>query len=318
MYPSRSPRRSVTSAGGFTGFVDKILYAATATLALCSLSFATQRMFFDAPPKADEQQVVQSTSATTAGGVARRATRSNEGQERDGSVDPEAPGARDPLRRGPSTAPEPSPAPGVRDGSQPTEAFAAQVGQAADKGSWSLMSAVANVLSFGSGGVSGAPAQATLNTPRASSSAGLPSTGGQVVDVYFGTDEGTVCQPGTREFELTAVPDLYVCVVWKGLSGKYAEQLTFVLPDGNVYQTMTVPFMTIDTPPTVDPMIDIDGRKLEAKRAGWGAKGVTLVTAALPVSGTFITQYRLAGLWTVQVALDGHRVDHNNFELVTP
>ncbi len=181
-----------------------IIYAVTATLVLCSLSTAKQ-MFFDAPPKADEQQVVQSTSATTAGGVARRETRSNEGQERDGSVDPEAPGARDPLRQ--------SPAPGARDGSQPTEAVGAQVGQAADKGSWSLTSAVANVLSFGSGGVSGAPTQATSNTPRAS----LPSTGGQVVDVYFGTDEGTACQPGTREFELTAVPDLYVCVVWKGL-----------------------------------------------------------------------------------------------------
>ncbi len=299
-------RRGVTSPGlGGTDIATMIIYAVTATLVLCSLSTAKQ-MFFDAPPKADEQQVAQSTSATTAGGVGRGATRSDEGQERDGSVDPEAPGARDPLRQ--------SPAPGARDGSQPTEAVGAQVGQAADKGSWSLTSAVANVLSFGSGGVSGAPTQATSNTPRAS----LPSTGGQVVDVYFGTDEGTACQPGTREFELTAVPDLYVCVVWKGLSGKYAEQLTFVLPDGNVYQTMTVPFMTIDMPPTVDPMIDIDGRKLEAKRAGWGAKGVTLVTAALPVSGTFITQYRLAGLWTVQVALDGHRVDHNNFELVTP
>ncbi len=305
-------RRGVTSPGlGGTDIATMIIYAVTATLVLCSLSTAKQ-MFFD------EQQVVQSTSPTTAGGMGRGATRSHEGREGDESVDPEAPGARDPLRRDPSTAPEQSPAPDARDGSQPTEAVVAQVGQAADKGSWSLKSAVANVLSFGSGGVAGAPAQATSNTPRASSAAGLPSTGGQVVDVYFGTDEGTACQPGTREFALTAVPDLYVCVVWRGLSGKYAEQLTFVLPDGNVYQTMTVPFMTIDMPPTVDPMIDIDGRKLEAKRAGWGANGVTLVTAALPVSGTFITQYRLAGVWTVQVALDGRRVDHNNFELLTP
>jgi hypothetical protein len=288
----------------------KLIYAATATLVLCSVSLAAQRMFLDTRPNAAEEQVVESTSPTTAGGVARRPTRSHEGREGDESVDP----AQDPLRRGPSTPQEPSPALGARDGSQPTEAVTPQVGQAAGKGSWSLMSAVANVLSLGSGGASTAPAQATPNTPRAGSSA----TGGQVVDVYFGTDEGTVCQPGTREFELTAVPDLYVCVVWRGLSGKYAEQLTFVLPDGNVYQTMTVPFMTIDMPPTADPMIDIGGRKLEAKRAGWGANGITLVTAALPVSGTFITQYNLAGVWTVQVALDGHRIDHNNFEFLTP
>jgi hypothetical protein len=288
----------------------KLIYAATATLVLCSVSLAAQRMFLDTRPNAAEEQVVESTSPTTAGGVARRPTRSHEGREGDESVGP----AQDPLRRGPSTPQEPSPALGARDGSQPTEAVTPQVGQAAGKGSWSLMSAVANVLSLGSGGASTAPAQATPNTPRAGSSA----TGGQVVDVYFGTDEGTVCQPGTREFELTAVPDLYVCVVWRGLSGKYAEQLTFVLPDGNVYQTMTVPFMTIDMPPTADPMIDIGGRKLEAKRAGWGANGITLVTAALPVSGTFITQYNLAGVWTVQVALDGHRIDHNNFEFLTP
>jgi hypothetical protein len=306
----------VTPPGvGGLAIATKIIYAVTAVLVLCSVSMAAQHMFFDVSPKADEQQVVESTSATTAGGVARRPARPNAGQARDESAEPEAPEpAREPLRRGPAIPREPSPASGARDASQPTEAVGAQVGQAADRGSWSLVSAVANVLSLGSGGASTAPAPATPNTPRAS----LSSTGGQVVDVYFGTDEGTVCQAGTREFELTAVADLYVCVAWRGLSGKYAEQLTFVLPDGNVYQTMTVPFMTIDMPPTADPMIDIGGRKLEAKRAGWGANGVALVTAALPVSGTFITQYRLAGVWTVQVGLDGRRIDHNNFELLTP
>src|SRR5260370_24801051 len=137
-YHSRSTRRSMdgsrrggTPPGlGGTDIATMIIYAVTATLVLCSLSTAKQ-MFFD------EQQVVQSTSPTTAGGMGRGATRSHEGREGDESVDPEAPGARDPLRRGPSTPPEHSPPPGARDGSHPTEARGAQVRPAAGKGSGS-------------------------------------------------------------------------------------------------------------------------------------------------------------------------------------
>ena len=40
------------------------------------------------------------------------------------------------------------------------------------------------------------------------------------------------------------------------------------------------------------------------------------MTAALPISGTFITQYSLTGLWTVQVALDGQGLDHDYFDLL--
>jgi len=290
----------------------KLIYAATATLVLCSVSLAAQRMFFDTRPNAAQELVVESTSPTTAAGVARRPTRSHEGREGDESVDP----AQDPLRRGPSTPQEPSPALGARDGSQPTEAVGTQVGQAADKGSRSLMSVAANVLSFGSGGVSGAPAAAKV-TP-APERVGAPASRVQVGDVFFSTDEGSACQAGSREFQLTEVPNLYVCVALKGLSGKYAEKLTFVLPDGNIYQTMTVPFMTADMPANADPNIQVDGRTLEAKRAGWGANGVTFVTAALPVAGTYITQYTLAGVWTVRVGLDGNQVGREYFELLTP
>ena len=134
--------------------------------------------------------------------------------------------------------------------------------------------------------------------------------------VRFGTSEDTVCHSDERQFRFEDVEDLYVCVAWTGLSGKYAEQVMFLSPDGNVYQTVTIAFMTVDTPATADPMIEVEGRKLVAKRAGWGASGTTLVTARLPVSGTFITQYSLAGLWTVQVALNGKSLDHDSFDLI--
>jgi hypothetical protein len=183
---------------------------------------------------------------------------------------------------------------------------------AATQPAWSKALSVLAGVSSGGGGTTAAPATAA---PTSMSPPAPTSHGGKVRAVLFGTHEDTVCHSGDREFRLEDVGDLYVCVVWAGLSGKYAERLTFVSPDGHVYQMVTVPFMTTDTPATVDPMIEVDGRKLEAKRAGWGSNGAVLVTTALPVSGTFITQFSLAGVWTVQVGLDGQSLDHDYFEL---
>lgn len=312
--PLDARRNVVTSGGAGTGVAMNVIYAALATLILFVVSAEARRIFFEPRPTADEQ-LVQSTAPAAAGGVARRAAGSSEGREGEGAIDPGVAG-EGPMRLDPSTPREQGPALDATDtGSHPTDAASTR---AAGKSSWNVMSTLVHTLSSGGEAVSGAPANNTKSAPsRSDPAASLRSRGGQVADIFFSTDEGTACQPGNREFALTAVPNLYVCVVWKGLSGKYAEQLTFVLPDGNVYQTMTVPFMTIDMPATADPAIEVAGRTLVAKRAGWGANGATLVTAALPVSGTYITQYTLAGLWTVQVALDGHRIDQNNFELLT-
>src|SRR5260370_24592757 len=124
-YHSRSTRRSMdgsrrggTPPGlGGTDIATMIIDAVTATLVLCSLSTAKQ-MFFD------EQQVVQSTSPTTAGGMGRGATRSHEGREGDESVDPEAPGARDPLPREPSPRAGQRPPPDASGRSPPAHGLA--------------------------------------------------------------------------------------------------------------------------------------------------------------------------------------------------
>ena len=305
----------MTSAGGFTGFVDKVLYAVTATLVVCSLSFAAPRMFFGPVVTVDDERA-QSTSPATSQPTAPRAASSGQAGQDEGSTDLRVVPPRT-MPRNPMARPERPGADATTAGSHSGDIVGAQGGQAQDSGSWNLTSVLGTVLSFARGGVAGAAAKATSDPPRVDAPAGRSSSGAQLGDVFFSTDEGSACQPGDREFQLTDVPNLYVCVALKGLSGKYAEKLTFVLPDGNVYQTMTVPFMTADMPANADPRIEVDGRTLEAKRAGWGANGVTLVTAALPVSGTYITQYRLAGLWTVQVALDGQQVGRDNFELLT-
>src|SRR3989442_1307847 len=58
-------------------------------------------------------------------------------------------------------------------------------------------------------------------------------------------------------------------------------------------------------------------RDYPVQAAGWGANGRVLVTAMLPVAGTFITQYNLAGPWTVRVALNGQVVGKDTFELLS-
>ena len=135
-----------------------------------------------------------------------------------------------------------------------------------------------------------------------------------VREVYFGEDEATVCQRGGREFKLDDLRGLYVCIVWSGLAGTYAAQLTFVSPDGNVYQTMTLAFVTAEAPATV-ATVEVQGREHEVKRAGWRGKGETVLVATLPVAGTYITQHNLTGRWTVKISLGGQQIDQDYFTL---
>ena len=292
----------------------KVIYGLAASLLMLSLALALQKTPLSQPRESGAE--IERPASSTAAARVRRVASSGGVASSDGEDDqPLDPAAAAPDRRmtqrsltNPQThgaAPDQAEVT-IAPGSTPTASAPAQPG-------WSKpFSALAGLLSS-SGGTSSAPA--TDPTPSTPSAPRTPHSG-QVTAVRFGTSEDTVCHSDDRRFRFQDVSNLYVCVVWEGLSGKHAEQVTFVSPDGHVYQTVTVPFMTVDTPATVDPLIEVEGRQLEAKRAGWGAKGVTLVTAALPVSGTFITQYSLVGLWTVQVALDGRGLDHDSFDLL--
>jgi hypothetical protein len=145
-------------------------------------------------------------------------------------------------------------------------------------------------------------------------SPGGTANGPQVKDVFLGERAETACQPGARQFRLEDVQGLHVCVVWGGLAGAYAQQVTFVSPDGQVYQTLTQGFATAGTSAT--GTVEVAGRRYDVKAAGWGANGDTLVTAALPVAGTYITKYNIAGLWTVKVALNGELAGQDTFQLL--
>src|SRR5687767_9044045 len=101
---------------------------------------------------------------------------------------------------------------------------------------------------------------------------GAPPT--QVAEVLFGEREETACRPGHRNFVLEDMRDLHVCIVLPELTGTHYAQLTFLSPDGNVYQTMTLAFVTADAPHT-KPAVSLSGRQYKVKRAGWRGKGET-------------------------------------------
>ena len=110
--------------------------------------------------------------------------------------------------------------------------------------------------------------------------------------------QDSACQPKRGSaFSLDTLRDLYICVSTDGLAGSEMK-VTLILSDGNVYQVMTLP---LDS---------------EAGRSRSGGRfGVNGVVTKLPVAGTFITQYNLMGVWSVEVSINGRLIDRENFTL---
>ena len=182
-------------------------------------------------------------------------------------------------------------------------------GSAVDEG-WlnTITATLAGALPFGGGGAAAPGPPVPSEIPSANQM--------EVREVLYSDSADTACLPGNRQFTLEDVRGLYVCVVWLGPAGTYAQQVTFESPDGHVYQTITSAFATAQGAST-GGTLRFGERDYPVQAAGWGADGRVLVTAMLPVAGTFITQYNLAGPWTVRVALNGQVVGKDTFELVS-
>ena len=131
-----------------------------------------------------------------------------------------------------------------------------------------------------------------------------PAEGGrnEPVELFFSESEATACHSHHQTFFLEELRDLYICAIWRGLAGTYVEHLTLILPDGYIYQILTVPFTTPGLPGPAE--VEVAGRHHTVKKAWKAGEGETAVMAVLPVAGTFITEHNLVGRWTVKVALD--------------
>lgn len=100
--------------------------------------------------------------------------------------------------------------------------------------------------------------------------------------VTFCDNPAPGCAAGTS-FSVSVLRDLSIRVQWSNLSpGNHVQTLNFILPDGNVYESMETSFAIAEEP-----------------------VGATTTLQALPVAGTFITERSLTGQWRIEVSLDG-------------
>src|SRR3989441_5437565 len=315
------------SRGGPMRVARSVLYGLVGTLLLFSLVGAVQRGFFGEAPDVGEDRLRQTSRAGR--DVARVVAAPSDGDdvsapadEDDVAIDPaDIDSGQRAAKRGPATRQNGGSAPDqIEAGSSRTSAGDPAVSAPPDRARSNPLSTLAGLFSSAVGGAASVlapnPASAPpLSAPPASTPPPSPQPNRpQVREVFFGEREETVCQPGGREFVLENLRDLQVCIVWAGLSGTYWTQLEFQSPDGHVYQTMTQAFVTPEATATVGT-VEVQGRPYQVRRAGWARPGEAVVVATLPVAGTYITQYNLAGEWMVKISLNGRPIDQGYFTL---
>jgi hypothetical protein len=95
-----------------------------------------------------------------------------------------------------------------------------------------------------------------------------------------------------QNFSLQAVRDLHVMVNWQNLAvGTHAVRVSFLVPSGDLYTAYEQSFAVADE-----------------------SNGAVTTIQALPVAGTWISQRRLIGAWSVTVELDGQQISTLPFQ----
>jgi hypothetical protein len=103
--------------------------------------------------------------------------------------------------------------------------------------------------------------------------------------VSFCDDAEGTCTPATS-FSVASLRDLVMSVNWENLSGGNHTQMIEVLqPGGGLYQASQSSFL-----------------------AGGASQSSLTMTRTVPVAGTWISQRRMTGEWSVRVSLDGKAI----------
>ena len=152
-------------------------------------------------------------------------------------------------------------------------------------------------------------------------------------EIFFCETPDTSCRTTQDTFPIADLRDLFVFVVWPGVSGQHVQTVQFLLPDGSMYSSQKTQF-TIGgqvfvapaasgaqnevgpTPPAPHLMANAN------KTHGEGipsllmkSRGDSAVLSVLPVAGTYITQRNLSGAWRVRVLLDERVALESEFTL---
>jgi hypothetical protein len=170
-----------------------------------------------------------------------------------------------------------------------------------------------------------------------SSGAGLrnrpPQPRPRGAEIFYCETPDTTCRTSQDIFSLAELRDLYVFVVWPGVTGQHVQTLEFLLPDGSKYSSKKTQFILggLTTSSAMAPAFQnevsplpparhlmADANKIHSQGTPsllMKSRGDSSILTVLPVGGTYITQRNLCGTWHVRVLLDERLVLESAFTL---
>jgi hypothetical protein len=153
-------------------------------------------------------------------------------------------------------------------------------------------------------------------------------------EIFYCETPDTSCRTTQNTFPIVDLRDLFVFVVWPGVSGQHVQTVEFLLPDGSIYSTkktrfsiggaspvaaMAPAFKNEVSPAPPAPHLIAEANKIHADGIPtllMKSRGDSSVLTVLPVGGTYITQRNLSGTWRVRVFLDDRLALESEFTLV--
>jgi hypothetical protein len=154
-------------------------------------------------------------------------------------------------------------------------------------------------------------------------------------EIFLCETPDTSCRTTQDTFPLADLRDLFVFVVWPGVSGSHVQTVEFLLPDGSLYSSKKTRFSiggvsaagamapewkneVAPAPPAPHLMADANKTHTEGiSTLLMKSRGDASVLTVLPVGGTYITQRNLSGTWRVRVFLDDRHAVEAAFTLVS-
>jgi hypothetical protein len=153
-------------------------------------------------------------------------------------------------------------------------------------------------------------------------------------EIFYCETPDTSCRTTQDTFPIADLRDLFVFVVWPGVSGQHVQTVEFLLPDGSIYSSMKTrfsmggasavaamapAFKNEVSPAPPAPHLMADANKIHHEGIPtllMKSRGDSSILTVLPVGGTYITQRNLSGTWQVRVLLDDRLALESEFTLV--
>jgi hypothetical protein len=149
-------------------------------------------------------------------------------------------------------------------------------------------------------------------------------------EVFYCVTPDISCRTTQEVFSLAELRDLFVFVVWPGVSGQHVQTVEFFQPDGNLYSATKTRFSVgtraavaaaapaavasvapasgnVVAPTPRAPHLMLDANLVHQEGISsllMRSRGDSAVLTVLPVAGTYITQRNFSGTWHLRVLLN--------------